>query len=130
MSTDIFTYVNSITVGKNNMMRDTENDTLAEKEYNPWVTNKALSYFPDTVLIANDMNMYYNLDKRPQYEYLLNMVRRGKRWSKWVKETKSDDLNIVMKIYNCNMTVAREYLKLLTKDQIKQLHKTQETGGR
>lgn len=130
MSTDIFTYVNSITVGKNNMMRDSENDSLAEKEYNPWVANKALSYYPDTILMANDMNMNYHLDKRPQYEYLLNIVRRGKRWAKWVKETKSNDLDIIMKVYECSASVARDYLKILTKEQLKQLHKTQETGGK
>ena len=130
MSTDPFAYSNSITVNKNNMMRDTENDSLAEKEYNSWMVNKALSYYPDTILLANDMNLNYHLDKRPQYEYLLNAVRRGKRWAKWVKETKSDDLEVIMKVYNCNRSVARSYLDLLSKEQLKELHKTQETGGR
>lgn len=130
MSTDPFAYTNSITVDKKNMMRDTENDSLAEKEYNPWFANKALSYYPDTILYANDMNINYHLDKRPQYEYLLNAVRRGKRWAKWVKEPKSDDLDVIMKVYNCNKSVARDYLKILTKEQLSQLHKTQETGGR
>lgn len=127
--TNPFDYVNSITVGKNNMMRDTENDVLAEKEYNPWIVNKALSYFPDTVLMANDMNMYHDLDKRAQYEYLLNMVRRNKRWAKWVKDEGSEDLDLVIKAYNCNPIVAREYLKLLTKEQLDTIRASMAIGG-
>lgn len=127
--TNPFDYVNSITLGKNNMMRDTENDVLAEKEYNPWIVNKALSYFPDTVLMANDMNMYHGLDKRPQYEYLLNMIRRNKRWAKWVKDEGSEDLDLVIKAYNCNPTVAREYLKLLTKEQLDAIRASMAVGG-
>lgn len=127
--TSPFDYVNSITVGKNNMMRDTENDVLAEKEYNPWIVNKALSYFPDTVLMANDTNMYYTLEKRAQYEYLLNIVRRNKRWAKWVKDEENPNLELVMKAYNCNSKVAREYLKLLTKSQLNEIKASMNVGG-
>jgi len=127
--TSPFDYVNSITLGKNNMMRDTENDALAEKEYNPWVVNKALSYFVDTVLIANDMNMYHSTDKRAQYEYLLNITRRGKRWAKWVKEDNTDNIELVMKAYTCNATLAREYLKILTSDQLNQIKASMAIGG-
>lgn len=127
--TNPFDYVNSITLGKNNMMRDTENDTLAEKVYKPWVVNKALSYFVDTILVANDMNIYHGLEKRAQYEYFINAIRRNKRWAKWVKDVESDDLDLVVKAYNCNPNVAREYLKLLTKDQLEQIRATMVEGG-
>lgn len=127
--TSPFDYVNSINVNKTNMMRDTENDVLAEKEYNPWIVNKALSYFPDTVLIANDTNMYHGLNNRAQYEYLLNMVRRGKRFSKWVKDTESDDIELIRKAYTCNSRVAREYLMLLTKPQLDAIRASMAIGG-
>ena len=127
--TNPFDYVNSIILGKNNMMRDTENDTLAEKVYKPWVVNKALSYFVDTILVANDMNIYHGLDKRPQYEYFINVIRRNKRWAKWVKDVESDDLDLVVKAYNCNPTVGREYLKLLTKSQLDHIRSTMVQGG-
>lgn len=127
--TNPFDYVNSITLGKNNMMRDTENDTLAEKVYKPWVVNKALSYFVDTILVANDMNIYHGLEKRAQYEYFINVIRRNKRWAKWVKDVESDDLDVVAKAYNCNHNVAREYLKILTKDQLEQIRATMVEGG-
>lgn len=129
MAVSPFDYVNSITTTKKNMMRNTENDTLAEKEYNAWIVNKALSYFQDTVLIANEVNMYYNLNNRAQYEYLLNMVRPNKRFAKWVKDINNEELDTVCKYYNVNPIIGREYLSLLTKEQIQIMKKEQEKGG-
>lgn len=129
MAVSPFDYVNSITMTKKNMMRNTENDDLAEKDYNPWIVNKALSYFQDTVLIANEVNMYHALDKRAQYEYLINMVRPNKRWAKWVKDETNEDLDTVCAHYNVNPIVGREYLSLLTKEQIQIMKKEQEKGG-
>lgn len=111
------------------MMRDTENDELAEKDYNPWIVNKALSYFPDTVLIANEVNMYYDLDNRAQYEYLINMVRPGKRWARWVKDVSDEELDTVCEYYNVNRIIGREYLSLLSKEQIQIIKKEQDKGG-
>ena len=58
-----FDYVTSITQTKKNMMRDSENDALAEKGYEPWLVNNALSYHVDTILHVNIMKMNYELDK-------------------------------------------------------------------
>ena len=124
-----FDYVNTINVSKKNLMRDSENDTLSEKDYNPWVVNKALSYFPDTVLHANLMNLYHDLPKRPQYEFLLNSIRPKKRWAKWVKDDGDEDLDLVCAFYQCNRNVAREYLSLLSVDKLNMIKKEQETGG-
>ena len=125
-----FEYVNSITIGKNNMMRDSENDVLSEKQYNPWIVNKALSYFPDTILHANMMNECHHLENRPQYEFLINSIRRGKRWAKWVKEFPDKDLDFVCEYYQCNKTVGRDYLSLLTKEQLHVMMKNHTKGGR
>ena len=75
-----FIYVDSINHSKKNMMRDSENDKLAESQYNPWFTNIALSYFVDTILHANLVNQYWELDNRPQYEFLINSIRPMNRF--------------------------------------------------
>jgi hypothetical protein len=124
-----FDYINSITTNKKNMMRDSENDTLSEKQYNAWMVNKGLSYFQDTILHANLMNMNYHLDNRPQYEFLLNSIRSTKRYAKWIKDEGDEDLDTVCAYYACNKNVGREYLSLLSSDQIKAIKKQQETGG-
>jgi hypothetical protein len=127
--TSPFDYVNSITTTKANMMRDSENDALSEKAYEPWIVNKALSYFPDTILHANLMNQYHHLDKRPQYECLINSIRPKKRFAKWVKNASNEELELVCAHYKCNKIVGQEYLSLLSSDQLIILKQQQETGG-
>ena len=90
-----FDFVNSINHKKNNMMRDTENDELAESSYVPFLTNRSLSYFPDTLFYANQMNILHNADNKLQYEYLLNSISPKKRFAKWVKAEDNDDLEMV-----------------------------------
>lgn len=124
-----FEYVNSINQNKKNMMRDTENDELGEKGYSAYMVNNALSYFPDTILHANLMNMNHHLDNRPQYEFLLNSVRPKKRFSKWAKNTGDKDLEMVCEYYQCNSTRGREYLDLLSREQLKIMEKQIQKGG-
>jgi hypothetical protein len=125
-----FDYIASITTNKKNMMHDSENDTLAEKQYNAWIVNKGLSYFQDTVLHANLMNINHHLDNRPQYLFLLNSIRPSKRYAKWVKKDKGDeDLDAICSAYACNKNVGREYLSLLSSEQISAIKKQQEIGG-
>ena len=73
-----FDYVNSINHTKKNLMVDTDNDRLAESAYVPYLTNKSLSYFADTLMYANKVNVFADLDKKLQYEYLLNSIRPRK----------------------------------------------------
>lgn len=124
-----FDYITTINQTKKNMMRDSENDTLSEKGYNAWVVNNALSYFPDTILHANLMNQYHHLDNRPQYEFLLNSVRPRKRFAKWVKDTGDKELDIVCRYYECNRTIGKEYLSLLSSEQLEIMKQQLETGG-
>ena len=124
-----FDYVNSITQSKKNMMRDTENDTLAEKGYSAFLVNKALSYFPDTILHANLMNQYHQLENRPQYEFLLNSVRPKKRFAKWVKDAGDKDLAMVCEYYQCNENLGKDYLSLLSSKQLDIMKQQLEIGG-
>jgi len=125
-----FEYVGSILDTKENMMRGTENDQLAENGYNPWLTNMALSQHEDTLLIANLVNQNHHLPKRAQYELLINIVRPKKRqFKKWAKSTADEDLNLICETYECNRNVGKDYLKLLSPEQIELLRKQQQKGG-
>ena len=124
-----FDYVNSINKTKKNMMQGSENDALAEKSYKPYIVNKALSYFPDTILHANLMNQYHQLNNKAQYVFLLNSIRPKKRWAKWVENASDEDLNIVCAYYQCNNTRGQEYLSLLSSEQLEMIKKQLETGG-
>ena len=58
-------YLNSINQNKKNIIVDED----TEKAYPPFIVNKCLSGFLDTVLYANEMNMYPHLDKKLQYDF-------------------------------------------------------------
>ena len=87
------------------------------KDYVPFIVNKSLSYFMDTVAYANEMNKHPFLDKRMQYDYLKGSIRKRKRFSGWVKKDKSDVIDAIIKYYDVSYRKALEYEKLLTEGQ-------------
>jgi len=102
-----FDYVNSINVSKENLMRGTENDELAEKGFDPFLTNRSLSYFEDTVGMANEMNQRSQIDKILQYEFLLNTIRKRKRFAKWIKPEKDDTIKVIQEFYGYSRKKSR-----------------------
>jgi len=95
-----------------------------EKTYSSFMVNRALSFHRDTVLVANEMNKYPNLDNKLKYDFLINMIRAQKRpYSKWHKKAQSSDLNVVKEYYGYSDAKAEEALKILSDDQIAALKK-------
>ena len=123
-----FDFVNSINFTKKNLMRDTANDELAEKGYAPFLTNKSLSYFTDTLLYANEMNRYHFLDKKLQYEFYLNSIRKKKRFAKWAKADDNDELSMISEFYQISLSKAKEAIKILSPEQIKTIKDKMEQG--
>ena len=112
-----FDYVNSIVHKKNNMMKDTDNDELAEQAYVPYVVNKGLSYFVDTLMYANEMNALSFLDSKLQYDYLLNSIRPKKRYAKWVKNDEDSDLEMIKIYFNYSTKKALQVLSVLSQEE-------------
>lgn len=125
-----FDYVNEINVSKKDIMTGTDNDVLAEKGYDPFLTNRSLSNFPDTVWLANEMNTRYDIDNKLQFHFLLNTVRPKKRFAKWAKKEKTGDVEVIKLYYGYNDVKARQALSVLTDDQIKTIRNRMEKGGR
>jgi len=124
-----FDYIKNINGGGPNVMRGSENDTLAEKGYNPWLTNLSFALHPDTILYSNIMNQYSDLSNRAQYEFYKYGLRPKKRGAKWVKTENDEDLDVVCEIYECNRNIAKDYLSLLSKDQLEIIKKEKSKGG-
>jgi len=118
MKMNPFDYVNSINHKKNNLMNGSDNDELSEKLYNPYVVNKALSYFADTIMFANQVNQLHGVDSKLQYEYLLNSIKPKKRFSKWVKREDNDEIEMIKLYFNYSDKKARQVYNLLSSDQI------------
>ena len=85
---NIWDFVNDITLNKKDLMTNSESPNTTEKMYEPFLVNRALSYYPDCILSANEMNIQPFLEKKMQYDYLLHTIRPRKRFSKWVKKEK------------------------------------------
>jgi alpha-amylase/alpha-mannosidase (GH57 family) len=111
-------------------MRGTENDTLAEKGYSPFLTNRSLSYHHDTIALANEMNVRHNLDNRLQYEFLLNTVRPKKRYAKWTKKETHSDIAVVKEYFGYSDNKAMQALTVLDDDQLKTIKIKLERGGK
>ena len=121
-----FEYVNAINHTKQNVMVD----DMAEKAYNPFMVNRTLSYFSDTILMANEMNLNHHLDNRLQFDFFINIVRKKRRFSKWNKPETVSDVEVVKEYYGYNNEKARQVLTLLTSKQIDELKKKVFKGGR
>ena len=117
--------LNSINFSKKNLLTTTEE----EKEYIPFVVNRCLSYFPDTLLHANEMNRLPFLDKRLQYEYYMNSIRPRKRFSKWLKRETNDDIGIIKEYFGMSEKKAREAISVLSPQDIKSMKKEWDIGG-
>ena len=105
-------------------------DDIAEKSYNPFMVNRGLSYFHDTVLMANEMNRWHHIDNRLQFDFFINIIRKRKRFSKWLKPETVSDVEVVKEYYGYSNEKARQALTLLTSDQINELKKKVYKGGR
>ena len=121
-----FDYVNSILQNKKNLIVD----ELTEKEYQPFLVNRTLSYHKDCILYANEMNRRHLTDKKLQYDFLLNTIRSQKRpFAKWVKSEKSDNLECIKQVFGLSDQKARDAMRLLSNEQIQQLKEQTDTGG-
>tara|TARA_R110000868_G_scaffold59339_1_gene182163 strand:- start:478 stop:849 length:372 start_codon:yes stop_codon:yes gene_type:complete len=104
-------------------------DELQEKEYVPFVVNRCLSYFPDTILYANKVNHYNQLGKKMQFDYLRLSIRPRKRFSKWIKSQEEKDLQLIKDHYNYSNERASEVLRVLTPNQIEDIRSLYQYGG-
>ena len=121
-----FDYLNSINTTKTNIM----NDDLDEKAYSAFMINRSLSYFNDTVGLANVVNQYHHIDKKLQYHFLINTIRKRKRFSKWIKPETHSDIEAVKEYYAYSNEKARQVLPLLSPEQITVIKKKVSKGGR
>lgn len=113
----IFDYINAINFTKVDQIEEE-----GEKGYDCYMTNKSLSYFSDTVLFANEMNIHYSLPKRTQFDFLRFGVSKRKRFAKWHKAEKNDELvDKICNQENISQVKVRQMISLLTDSQIKQL---------
>lgn len=123
-----FDFLNAINDTKKDLIRE---DPHTEKEYVSFMVNRGLSYFPDTILYANEMNRSADIPKQWQFDFYRLSVPKRKRFSKWHKQDKiEDDVKLIMREYNYSHQKALQIIDLLSETQLKELREKYTNGGR
>jgi hypothetical protein len=125
-SSPVFDYVNALTLTKDASKVE---DPTFDKDYVPFIVNRALSYFQDTVLAANLVNERPWLDKKLQFTFLLSILRPRKRFSKWLKHNVSEDARVVAEYYGCSLRQAIPLTNLHSSDQLTYMRARIDKGG-
>ena len=121
-------YLNAINQTKEPIMDG--DDEMWEKKYPPFVINKCLHAFQDTILFVNEMNQLPNTDKKLQFDFYLNSLRPRKRFSPWLKAKKLENLEYVKEYYGYNNEKAKSSLDILNDEQISEKKQKLYKGGR
>ena len=127
MSSDLSEILSSINNTKEHMYVD---DPDRIKSYPPYIINRCLSGHVDSILFANAMNLNGHLDKRLQYDFLLNSLRKRKRFTPWLKKEQIDNLDLVKAHYGYSNEKAKIAVSLLTNTQLEYIRNKHEKGGR
>ena len=105
-------------------------DDVAEKAYTSFMVNRGLSYFPDTILFANEMNVHHHIDHRLQFDFFINIIKKKKRFSKWAKPINIENLELIKEYYGYSNEKAKSVLSLLNGEQINELKLRMYKGGK
>jgi len=123
-----FDFLNSINDTKVNLI---DKDPQNKKDYSAFMVNRGMSYFPDTILYANEMNVNRDIPVEWQYDFFLAAIPKRKRFSKWAKKDKTPDtIKLIMKEYNYSEAKALDVINILTDEQLKAIVNKYSTGGR
>jgi hypothetical protein len=127
MSYELKDWLNSINQNKKNIM---DEDSSSIKDYAPYIINRCLSGHIDCLMYVNEMNKYHSLDKKLQYDFLINIIRNKKRYSPWLKQEKIKDLEVVKSYYGYSNEKAKQALRILSEEQLNFIKQKLETGGK
>ena len=122
-------YLNAINWTKENLLDS--DDLTWYKKYPPYIINRCLSQHIDTIIMANEMNQRHGLDKKLQFHFLINSIRKRKRFGgKWTSTNRSKNLDLIKEYYGYSNAKARVALDILTKEQIDLIKESLNKGGR
>ena len=121
-------YINAINYTKEPLL-DTEDEQWVKK-YPPYIVNKCIAPFTDSVMLVNEINQLHHLDKKLQFDFLINSLRPRKRYAPWMKAKKLKSLEYVKEFYGYNNEKAKAALDILNDEQISAIKERLNKGGR
>jgi hypothetical protein len=118
-------FLNSINHDKKPLL----DEETAVRYYPPFVVNRCLSYFPDTIFHSNEMNCHPWLDPKSQFDFHRLSVRKKKRFSPWLRKETEENISIIKQVYGYTDAKAREVLNILSSKDIEKLKQSLYKGG-
>lgn len=114
-----------------------ENNHLPENidfsGYNPFMVNRILSLYPDTILYAQELNTRSEIPKEQQFKMLQILIQpKRKRWAPWPKkmEEEKEIIEALIELYKISYSKAENYINLLNDEQKKEILKLVNKGGK
>ena len=101
-----------------------------ERQYPPFIVNKCVAPFPDTAMLLNEINQIPNVDKKLQFDFLINSLRPRKRFTPRLKATKLENLQYVKEFYGYSNAKAKAALDILSEEQISAIKRKMYKGGK
>ena len=83
-----------------------------------------------TCLFVNEVNRLPHLEKKLQFDFLINSLRRMNRYAPWQRAKKISDIEYVKEYYGYSNEKAKSALTILSNEQIKYIKKKLNKGGR
>lgn len=121
----VFQLIDSINYTKEDIISSGE---VEEKDYNPFVVNKCLAT-PDAIFWAQAMNERSSLPRKIQYDFLRIGIPKRKRFVKWVKKEKINNMDVIKQYYGFSDKKALAALECLTEENINTLKEFYDPGG-
>lgn len=119
---ELFDYINDASYNKKDVFKDLPE--REEKKYPAYLLNRYFSFLPDTVFFANEMNLRSHIDNKLKHHFYLYGLRKKKRFTKWVKSEDVPNLDFIKQVYECSDRKAKEYLSILSEQDIDNLKET------
>ena len=128
MTYELKDYLKAINQTKEPLL-DSEDEEWVKK-YPSYIINKCIAPFSDTVMLVNEINQLHHLDKKLQFDFLINSLRPRNRYAPWMKAKKLKSLEYVKEYYGYNNEKAKAALDILNDEQISAIQEKLNKGGR
>ena len=107
-----------------------DSDASEMKSYTKFLINRTLSYHPDLIAYANEMNIHIDVSDRLHYDFLHHSIDKKRRSKKfWAKTKKYEHLELVKEYFNYSNQKALSALSVLSDKDIETITNLMNKGG-
>ena len=107
-----------------------DSDASEMKSYTKFLINRTLSYHPDLIAYANEMNIHIDISDRLHYDFLHHSIDKKRRSKKfWAKTKKYEHLELVKEYFNYSNQKALSALSVLSDKDIETIINLTNKGG-